>query len=149
MAGANKFKEQLPETAKQYLKWFNEITQKLETSGESSLFIQLNEKDYVLHKTTGLHHRHSDRRLGTVVDIGNIENGHVYTEGTRKGEPITNYDSFIARDSRKIVSPIYILGNASPELKGVVGQSVFGKAVVFVSSNVNIPINDLPTRYLA
>lgn len=149
MAGANKFKEQLPDTAKQYLKWFNEIIQKLETSGESSLFIQLNEKDYILHKTTGLHHRHSDRRLGTVVDIGNIENGHVYTEGTRKGEPITNYDSFIARDSRKIVSPIYILGNASPELKGVVGQSVFGKAVVFVSSNVNIPINDLPTRYLA
>ena len=51
-------------------------------------------------------------------------------------------------DKRKVVSPVYILGNKSDVLKGKVSESIFGKAVVFASSNTNLSPEELADRYI-
>ena len=51
-------------------------------------------------------------------------------------------------DKRKVVSPVYILGNKSDVLKGKVSESIFSKAVVFASANTNLSPEELADRYI-
>lgn len=136
----------LEESAKKYNLLFDELVKKVE-NGEEAV-IDLDSEDYVTHGVSRLVHRHSVRRLGEHISIENIELNKRYTEGPRKGEYITDLDSFMDQDLRKVISPVYLLGKQSDELKGIVDESVFGKAVIFVSNNTLLDRNELAERYI-
>jgi len=99
---------------------------------------------YDSHKTTRLVKRTTPRRLGGTLSIATVENNVV----DKDGNYIEDYKNFMDTDKRKVVSPVYIVGNRSDVLKGVIPESIFGKAVVFVSSNTNLSPEELPERYI-
>ena len=110
--------------------------------------LDLSVEDYRLNKTTRLVHRGSPRRLGTHINIANIENGVVYEEGKHKGEAVTDTDNHMESDMRKVDSDVYILGSQSGTLKSAVDESCFGKAVIFTSNNTNLDKDELAEMYI-
>lgn len=99
---------------------------------------------YESHQTTRLVKRKVPRRLGGTLSIATVENNRVDQDGNY----ISDYNNFMDTDKRKVVSPVYILGNKSDVLKGKVSESIFGKAVVFASSNTNLSPEELADRYI-
>ena len=99
---------------------------------------------YESHQTTRLVKRKTPRRLGGTLSIATVENNRVDQDGNY----ISDYNNFMDTDKRKVVSPVYILGNKSDVLKGKVSESIFGKAVVFASSNTNLSPEELADRYI-
>lgn len=99
---------------------------------------------YESHQTTRLVKREVPRRLGGTLSIATVENNRVDQDGNY----ISDYNNFMDTDKRKVVSPVYILGNKSDVLKGKVSESIFGKAVVFASSNTNLSPEELVDRYI-
>ena len=99
---------------------------------------------YESHRTTRLVKRKVPRRLGGTLSIATVENNKVDQDGNY----ISDYNNFMDTDKRKVVSPVYILGNKSDVLKGKVSESIFGKAVVFASSNTNLSPEELADRYI-
>ena len=140
-----RFIQSLPSAAKKYIALYEQLKAKVTNN---SLFIPLQNDEYNLHKTTRLDSRHSDRRLGSIIPIENVEGNIRYKDGPHAGEYVTNMDSFMDQDKRKIVSDVYILGKQSDQLRGIIDESILGKAVVFVSNNVLIPRDKLAERYI-
>ncbi len=139
---ANKFSENLSTTASEY----NRVVQKALTDHPDGFSFPVSEIDF--HKTTRLVKRRMFRRLGSHVNLANIENGVVYTSGPHAGEYVQDTDNFIENDSRKVVSGVYIVGKQSDVLSGAVDESIMGKAVVFVSCNTNLSPNELVDHYI-
>ena len=99
---------------------------------------------YESHQTTRLIKRKVPRRLGGTLSIATVENNRVDQDGNY----ISDYNNFMDTDKRKVVSPVYILGNKSDVLKGKVSESIFSKAVVFASANTNLSPEELADRYI-
>lgn len=140
---AQNFADNLGTVAAEY----NRTVQKALTDHPDGLSFPISEVDF--HKTTRLVKRRMVRRLGSHVNIANIENHIVYPSGPHAGEYIQDTDNFIENDSRKIVSGVYIVGKQSDALSGAVDESVMGKAVVFTSCNTNLRPDELVDRYIA
>ena len=139
-AKAERFRDNLSESVKQYEQFIRRIV-KEHPEGHS---IELSPDMYQSHQTTRLVKRKTPRRLGGTLSVATIENNRVDQDGNY----ISDYNNFLDTDKRKVVSPVYIVGNKSDILKGKVSESVFGKAVVFVSSNTNLTPEELPDRYI-
>jgi hypothetical protein len=60
-----------------------------------------------------------------------------------------DWNNFEDVDNRKVVSPVYIFGEKSEVLDGIIDGSLLGKAVVFVSGNTNLESEELADRWLA
>ena len=141
---ANEFKNNLSTLASRY----KDAIQKIITNNPNGKIFDLPVDKITLHKISRLVKRKAGaRRLGTHVDIANVENNVKSKPGSRfKYE--TNSDSFMDQDSRKVVSDVYIVGKQSDILEGAIDQSVFGKAVVFVTNNTNLKPDELPKKYI-
>lgn len=137
---AERFRDNLGESVKQYEQFIRRIVQE-HPEGHS---IELTPDMYESHQTTRLVKRKTPRRLGGTLSIATVENNRVDQDGNY----ISDYNNFLDTDKRKVVSPVYILGNKSDILKGKISESIFGKAVVFVSSNTNLTPEELPDRYI-
>lgn len=137
---AENFRDNLSESIKQYEKLIERLVQE-HPEGHS---IELTSDMYESHQTTRLVKRKTPRRLGGTLSIATVENNIVDQDGNY----ISDYNNFLDTDKRKVVSPVYILGNKSDILKGKVSESIFGKAVVFVSANTNLTPEELPDRYI-
>ena len=137
---AERFRDNLSESVKQYEQFIRRIVQE-HPEGHS---IELTPDMYESHQTTRLVKRKTPRRLGGTLSIATVENNRVDQDGNY----ISDYNNFLDTDKRKVVSPVYILGNKSDILKGKISESIFGKAVVFVSSNTNLTPEELPDRYI-
>lgn len=137
---AERFRDNLSESVKQYEQFIRRIVQE-HPEGHS---IELTSDMYESHQTTRLVKRKTPRRLGGTLSIATVENNRVDQDGNY----ISDYNNFLDTDKRKVVSPVYILGNKSDILKGKVSESIFGKAVVFVSANTNLTPEELPDRYI-
>lgn len=139
-AKAESFRDNLSASIKQY----EEFIKKVVKDNPDGYTIDLSEDMYESHKTTRLVKRTVPRRLGGTLSIATVENNIV----DKDGNYIEDYKNFMDTDKRKVVSPVYIVGNRSDVLKGVIPESIFGKAVVFVSSNTNLSPEELPERYI-
>jgi hypothetical protein len=95
---------------------------------------------YKSHKYTKLIKRDTPRRLGGDLDLHRAEKEHIIDS---EGNYPADYHTFMEIDKRKVVSPVYIVGNQSDILRGKISENVFGKAVVFVSGNKSLNPNDL------
>lgn len=137
---AERFRDNLSESVKQYEKFIRRIVQE-HPEGHS---IELTPDMYESHQTTRLVKRKTPRRLGGTLSVATVENNRVDQDGNY----ISDYNNFLDTDKRKVVSPVYIVGNKSDILKGKISESIFGKAVVFVSSNTNLTPEELPDRYI-
>ncbi len=137
---AENFRDNLSTSIKQYEEFINKIVK----DHPDGYTIDLSEDMYESHRTTRLVKRTIPRRLGGTLSIATVENNIV----DKDGNYIEDYKNFIDTDKRKIVSPVYIVGNRSDVLKGIIPESIFGKAVVFVSSNTNLSPEELPERYI-
>ena len=135
---AEQFRDKLDEAIKEY----ENLVKRMINENRST--IDLTPDMYESHKTTRLVPRKTKRRLGGTLDLANIEN-HIVDEDGNYEE---NYNNFLDTDKRKVVSPVYIVGNQSDVLKGKISESIFGKAVVFVSSNTNLSPDELAERYI-
>lgn len=139
-AKAESFRDNLSTSIKQY----EEFVKKIVKDYPEGHTIDLSEDMYESHRTTRLVKRTVPRRLGGTLSIATVENNIV----DKDGNYIEDYKNFMDTDKRKVVSPVYIVGNRSDVLKGVIPESIFGKAVVFVSSNTNLSPEELPERYI-
>lgn len=109
-----------------------------------SISIDLTDESINLNKVTRLVPREKSRRLGGTIGADIVENHEV----DEKGNYIENYNTFIHKDKRKVVSPVYLLGKKSDVLKKVIPESILGKAVVFTSSNTNLDPVELAKMYV-
>ena len=141
---AQDFAKNLPTAASRY----NALIEEVLANSPEGKTIELPVNKYTLHRISRLVKRNTPRRLGTHIDISNIENNVRHKDGPHKGEYIQNFDSFMDQDTRKVVSDVYIVGNKSDVLKGVIDESIFGKAVIFVSNNTNLDKDKLPELYI-
>lgn len=137
---AERFRDNLSESVKQYEGFIRRIVSE-HPEGHA---IELTPDMYESHQTTRLVKRKVPRRLGGTLSIATVENNRVDQDGNY----ISDYNNFMDTDKRKVVSPVYILGNKSDVLKGKVSESIFGKAVVFASSNTNLSPEELADRYI-
>lgn len=137
---AEKFRDNLSKSVKQYEDFIRRIVSK----HPEGYAIELTTDMYESHRTTRLVKRKVPRRLGGTLSIATVENNKVDQDGNY----ISDYNNFMDTDKRKVVSPVYILGNKSDVLKGKVSESIFGKAVVFASSNTNLSPEELADRYI-
>ena len=140
---ADNFKTNLPNLASKY----KSAIQTIIKNNPNGKVFDLPADKITLHKISRLVKRKAARRLGTHVDIANVEN-NIEAKSKGKFKYETNSDSFMDQDSRKVVSDVYIVGKQSDILKGAIDQSVFGKAVVFVTNNTNLKPDKLPKKYI-
>lgn len=140
VAKAEKFRDNLGESVKQYEQFIRRII----SEHPEGYAIDLSPDMYESHKTTRLVKRQSPRRLGGTLSIATVENNIIDQDGNY----VEDYNNFMDTDKRKVVSPVYILGNRSDILKGKVSESIFGKAVVFVSSNTTLNPEQLADKYI-
>lgn len=137
---ARNFRDNLGESVKQY----EQFMRKAILDNPNGYSLELTPDMYESHQTTRLVKRKNPRRLGGTLSIATVENNIIDQDGNY----IEDYNNFLDTDKRKVVSPVYIVGNKSDILKGKVSESVFGKAVVFVSSNINLPADKLADMYI-
>ena len=60
------------------------------------------------------------------------------------GNYISDYNNFMDTDKRKVVSPVYILGNKSDVLKGKVSESIFND---LLSAKIKELLEDKQEQY--
>ena len=137
---ARNFRDNLGESVKQY----EQFMRKAILDNPDGYSLELTPDMYESHQTTRIVKRKNPRRLGGTLSIATVENNIVDQDGNY----VEDYNNFLDTDKRKVVSPVYIVGNKSDILKGKVSESVFGKAVVFASSNINLPADKLADMYI-
>lgn len=133
---------------------WSEFVETVIKDNKEGTVIELTPDDYILHKTTVLHNTGYNTRLGGNFSLQDAENNNTVTNIDSKTGEISevfpeNWNNFEDVDNRKVVSPVYIFGEKSEVLNGIIDGSVFGKAVVFVSGNTNLEPNELANRWLA
>lgn len=162
----NKLKNgKIPETRKQDVENFisniktiasewSDFVETIVKNNKEGAIIELSPEDYTLHKTTVLHNTGYDVRLGGNFSLQDAENNNTITKIDSKTGEISevfpeDWNNFEDVDNRKVVSPVYIFGEKSEVLDGIIDGSLLGKAVVFVSGNTNLEPEELADRWLA
>jgi hypothetical protein len=88
---AQDFAKNLPTAASRY----NALIEEVLANSPEGKTIELPVNKYTLHRISRLVKRNTPRRLGTHIDISNIENNIRHKDGPHKGEYIQNFDSFM------------------------------------------------------
>ena len=143
------FCEHLPTIAKEWSSFIDLVIKNhVDEINKDGFKIELNSDDYYFHGITSLHKIGYPIRLGGTLNLSDYENKVqvVDEEGNVTGEYAIDRHTFLDIDNRKVVSPVYIAGNKSE--KKLFDESVLGKAVVFVSDDVNLDPEQLPKLWL-
>lgn len=129
------------------------VEQELVSKKQSQFSIELDSDMYDANKITSLHKIPYQQRLGGRLNLQDVDHSYSIIER----DPNTNklvekypedWNTFLDQDMRKVVSPIYIFGQKSKVLENVIDDSLFGKAVVFVSGNTNLSPDKLANLWL-
>jgi len=92
--------------------------------------------------------------LGGNFSLQDAENNNTVTKIDPKTGAVSevfpeDWNNFEDVDNRKVVSPVYIFGEKSEVLDGIIDGSLLGKAVVFTSGNTNLEPEELADLWLA
>lgn len=153
-ADVESFVKNLTYIAEQWESFVKEVVADMKNKGQKTALIELEEGMYRSNNATSLHSIDYPLRLGGYLNLQDVDYKDnvelVRNEETGEIEEVfpKDYNSFMDKDNRKVVSPVYIVGKKSDTLKGIIDESTFGRAAVFVSGNTNLSPDELAEIWL-
>ena len=148
------FINNLEEIGRQWKEFAKTIVENELSEDKTSFTIDLDTDMYDSNKMTSLHSIPYPKRLGGRLNLQDVAHraNTIIEKDEDTGKFVEKYpedwNTFLDQDTRKVVSPVYIFGEKSTVLEGIIDDSLFGKSVVFVSGNTNLSPDVLADKWL-